>query len=261
MPAQIAFFYPAPQKSLDGIARAWQNLHVAFNQVTGFSSPNTTRQIAAKRTRVSLQTSVPAAFLYLHSPSIAFSWETGVGGFMPARNLLSSLLTRLLFPAYTFSSVKAGLSNPTRKGKSSMISLTQNAPIDGAQSKPKPENTRRKSGFHTWQPENHAPSIQTIVMQIKRDYGADYQAKRAHIHAQFSREYAAYRSKYDAPAAREMAAYNAQYRVDSLLNVYRDNAALEQRIKAAIKARFNAREAKRQAAKCAKAKGASHAVA
>lgn len=94
-------------------------------------------------------------------------------------------------------------------------------------------------------------------MQIKREYGADYQAKRSHIHDCFKREYARYRELYDAPAAREMAAFNAQYRVDSLLNAYHDNAAKEQHIEAAIKARFQEREAKRAASKAAKqAKGA-----
>lgn len=140
-----------------------------------------------------------------------------------------------------------------------MFTQAQTAPKKRAKSQKhssNPKPTEAKSGFHTWQPESHAPSIQAIVMQIKRDYGADYQAKRNHIHDCFKREYALYREKYDAPAAREMAAYNAQYRVDSLLNAYHDNAAKEQRIEAAIKARYAEREAKRAAAKAAKKGGA-----
>ncbi|XXQ68136.1 hypothetical protein ACKLNO_11140 [Neisseriaceae bacterium B1] len=139
-----------------------------------------------------------------------------------------------------------------------MKPCSQSAPIQGVkpqktslkQTHTKP--TSAKSGFHTWQPEHHAPSIQAIVMQIKRDYGVDYQAKRSHIHDCFKREYNRYRELYDTPAAREMAAFNAQYRVDSLLNAYHDNAAKEQRIEAAIKARFQEREAKRAASKAAK---------
>lgn len=119
----------------------------------------------------------------------------------------------------------------------------------------KPSCAKGKSGFHTWQQEQ-APSITAIVMQVKRDYGADYQAKRDHIHDCFKREYALYREKYDAPAAREMAAYNAQMRVDSLLDAYHDNETTEQRIKGEILARYQTRQAKREAAKAAKKGGA-----
>ena len=95
--------------ALDGGNAARHNPPVAFNRATGFSSPETTRQ-------TSRLIPISGGVVTSASPLLClFQWETGAGGLVPAGNVLSSLLTRLLFPAITFSSVKRVLATDTKR--------------------------------------------------------------------------------------------------------------------------------------------------
>ncbi|RKV75163.1 MAG: hypothetical protein D8H97_24190 [Neisseria sp.] len=102
---------------LDRLDDGLQNAFVAFNQAARFDSLKTNRQ-TCRRNPLSggIFTS---AFLLLY----LFQWETGVGGFVPAGFDLSSLSTRLLFPARPFDSGKAGLKNQIEKVNSIMKSI------------------------------------------------------------------------------------------------------------------------------------------
>ena len=94
---------------LDRLNDGLQNAFAAFNQAARFSSLKTTRQTSR---RFPLSGGIfTSAFPLLY----LFQWETGAGGFVPAGNVLSSLLTRLLFPAITFSSVKRVLATDTKR--------------------------------------------------------------------------------------------------------------------------------------------------
>lgn len=102
---------------LDRLNSGLQNASAAFNQAARFSSLKTTRQTSR---RFPLSGGIfTSAFPLLY----LFQWETGAGGFVPAGNVLSSLLTRLLFPARPFSSGKAGLKNQHEKVNNIMKSI------------------------------------------------------------------------------------------------------------------------------------------
>ena len=102
---------------LDRLNSGLQNVSAVFNQAARFSSLKTTRQT---RRRFPLSGGIfTSAFPLLY----LFQWETGAGGFVPAGNVLSSLLTRLLFPARPFSSGKAGLKNQHEKVNNIMKSI------------------------------------------------------------------------------------------------------------------------------------------
>ena len=95
---------------LDASLKHPQNKLVAFNRATGFSSP--------------LQFGRQAAKAYQRASGIftsaipCYTFSNGKQGREALRLLVrtASLSTRLLFPAYTFDSVTAGLNNPVRKG-------------------------------------------------------------------------------------------------------------------------------------------------
>lgn len=102
---------------LDRLNDGLQNTFAAFNQAARFDSLKTTRQTSR---RFPLSGGIfTSAFPLLY----LFQWETGAGGFVPAGNVLSSLSTRLLFPARLFDSGKAGLKNQHEKVNNIMKSI------------------------------------------------------------------------------------------------------------------------------------------
>ncbi|ETA83825.1 hypothetical protein HMPREF1177_01017 [Eikenella corrodens CC92I] len=98
-----------PETALDKPQRPPHNALTVFNQAVGFSSPKTTWQ-TSRLIPISGGV-VTSAFPLL----CLFQWETGAGGLAPAGNTLSSLLTRLLFPAIMFSSVKRVLETDVKR--------------------------------------------------------------------------------------------------------------------------------------------------
>lgn len=98
------------QHHVDSHSKRQQNKPVAFNRATGFDSP-TVRQTAAINSLLS-------GNFYSVCISPSFTFSNGKQGREALRLLVrtASLSTRLLFPAYTFDSVTAGLNNPVRKG-------------------------------------------------------------------------------------------------------------------------------------------------
>ena len=94
---------------LDVLCRQMHNKSAVFNQAAGFDSPNTVRQTSR---RYPLSGGIfTSAF-----PCCTFpTGNRGTGGFTPAGSNCQSVNLFLLFPAFTFDSVKRGLKTQFEK--------------------------------------------------------------------------------------------------------------------------------------------------
>ena len=117
MPIFYQIVYSDGLLRLDSRNDGLHNADAAFNRAAGFSSPKTTWQ-TGRRNPLS-----GGVFTSAFPLSYLFQWETGAGGLAPAGNTLSSLLTRLLFPARPFSSGQAGLKNQREKVNDTMKTI------------------------------------------------------------------------------------------------------------------------------------------
>lgn len=114
--------YPSASRCIliDRMRQTAQNIRVAFNQATGFSSPNTTWQTSR---RYPLSGGVfTSAF-----PCCTFSNGKQGNGRPCAcwKHVVQSANPFLLFPTHTFSSVKAGLKNQREKVHLIMTKIRQ----------------------------------------------------------------------------------------------------------------------------------------
>ena len=109
MPIFYQIVYSDGLLRLDSRNDGLHNAEAAFNRAAGFSSPKTTRQTSR------LNPLSGGVFTSAFPLSYLFQWETGAGGLAPAGNVLSSLQTRLLFPARPFSSDSQYLKTNTKR--------------------------------------------------------------------------------------------------------------------------------------------------
>lgn len=94
---------------LDLLGRQMHNKSAAFNQAAGFSSPNTIRQTSR---RYPLSGGIFTSAI----PCCTFpTGNRGTGGLAPAGSDCQSANPFLLFPAFTFSSVKRGVKTQSEK--------------------------------------------------------------------------------------------------------------------------------------------------
>lgn len=113
--------YPSASRCIliDRMRQTAQNIRVAFNQATGFSSP---KQIGRQAAVIPYR----AAFLRLHSLAVPFPMgNRGTGGLAPAGSICQSANPFLLFPAFTFSSMKRGIKNQIEKVHFIMTKIRQ----------------------------------------------------------------------------------------------------------------------------------------
>ena len=131
----------------------------------------------------------------------------------------------LCLPPLTVEKLAAALSLNV-KGKSIMISLTQNPPIQQAIP---PKSKRNKSGFFSSIWRKGFPSIDAIVKQVSNRV-LQYQFKREHIRAKFRQEWQVWSATIGHTAARCLAIVFAQCRTDAANGIYAPESIIAARV-------------------------------